>query len=123
MPQRDISILGVPLNLGSGLTSGEKSGAWSVRIDQLQAALERLGCNVENCGSLEIPTPEDPGSANARYLKEITETCCRIAEWMEERHLLRRVPLVFGGDHSIAAGTVAGTAGWFRKSGAQTGLI
>lgn len=96
-----------------------------MRTDRLQAALERLGCRrVEDHGSLPVPVPEDAGDPRARYLKEIAETCEGVGRWVREQHRAGRFPLVMGGDHSIAAGTVAGTAAALRDSGRPpVGLI
>jgi len=63
------------------------------------------------------------GNPGARYLPQIAHTCTRLAEMVEQAADDGRVPVVLGGDHSIAIGTVSGMSRHFRKAGLKLGLI
>ncbi|MGE0144082.1 MAG: arginase [Planctomycetota bacterium] len=121
---RKVRIIGVPMDLGAD-RRGVDMGPSGIRIAGAADALRRLGFQVIDDGDVTIPVPEtrDPGPAGAKYLTEIREAC----ETLRERVLAAvadgEVPLVLGGDHSIAIGTVTGIAEYHRSKGAQIGLI
>ena len=60
---------------------------------------------------------------SAKYLKEITATCTKAAELVLKTLEAGMVPMVLGGDHSVAAGTVAGVAEFYRRQNQKVGLI
>lgn len=123
MPVRtNTSILGVPLGLGAGRI-GADAGDRALRMERLHDQLQAMGVDVEDCKSLTIPAATDPGNPNARFLEEISETCDQIAEWMGNKLSQGRMPMVLGGDHSIGAGTVSGTAAHFHGLGERVGVI
>jgi arginase len=123
MEQRRISLIGVPLCLGAGIV-GAGAGYHAVRTARLTDALKDLGLDVCDSGSLAMPaTPSDVGDPKARYLEPIVETCDRLAAWIEDQLAKGSFPLVIGGDHSIGAGTVAGTAAHWHRSGKSIGMI
>src|SRR5260370_29674897 len=84
-------------------------GPSAVRVAGLEARLEALGHDVEDGGNIPVAIAEQKkeGRANAKYLKEITETCTKHAELIVKTLEAGKIPLVLGGDHSVAAGTVA----------------
>jgi arginase len=124
MPHSKIAIIGVPMDLGAG-RRGVDMGASAVRVANLNARLATLGYEVEDLGNVGAAQPESNpvGPANARYLPQIAETCALLASAVEQALDSKKFPLVLGGDHSIAAGTVAGASAHFRKSGRGVGLI
>lgn len=119
-----VHVIGVPLDLGGG-RRGVDMGPSAFRIAGLDEQLARLGYDVIDCGDLEVPTPETrpPGDARKRYINEIAAVCedvfARVAAALDAGAL----PLVLGGDHSLAAGSVAATAAWARARGERIGLI
>ena len=121
---RVIRLLGVPMDLGAG-RRGVDMGPSAIRIAGVTQQLRRLGYEVEDDGDVGVPTPEsrDPGPSSARYLDPIYHVCNRLR--LRVRRTLEdgRVPLVMGGDHSIAIGTVAGVAEHFRNQQQKIGLI
>jgi arginase len=121
---RRVAIVGAPLDLGAG-RRGVDMGPSAVRVANLNSRLASLGCDVEDLGNLPVAQPESQpeGPANARYLPQITEVCTRLAMLVDET--LRRgvFPLVLGGDHSIAVGTVAGLSHYFRGQGQKLGIV
>src|SRR5215475_13940805 len=113
---KKIKILGVPLDLGQS-RRGVDMGPSAVRVAGLEARLEELGHVVEDGGNLAVAIAEQKksGDPHAKYLKEITATCSKHAETVFKTLEAGKFPLVLGGDHSVAAGTVAGVAEFFRQ--------
>lgn len=100
-------------------------GPSAIRLARLDARLEALGYAVDDLGNVEVDQAESRpvGRENARYLPEITASCRRLSKTVERALDEGRFPLVLGGDHSVAAGTVAGVAKHFRKRKRSLGLI
>jgi len=121
---RKIRVIGVPLDLGQS-RRGVDMGPSAVRVAGLEARLEELGHIVEDAGNITVAIPEQKkvGDANAKYLKEITATCTKSAELVLKTLEAGMVPVVLGGDHSVAAGTVAGVAEFYRKKDQRIGLL
>jgi arginase len=113
---KKIRLLGVPLDLGQ-TRRGVDMGPSAVRVAGLEARLEALGHVVEDGGNLAVAIPEQKkeGDPRAKYLKEITATCTKHAEIVFKTLEAGKFPLVLGGDHSVAAGTVAGVAEFYRE--------
>ena len=124
MRQSHIAVIGAPMDLGAG-RRGVDMGPSAVRIARVNDRLAKLGYQVEDLGNIAVEQPETSptGPSNARYLPQIAHTCARLAEMVENALDRERVPLVLGGDHSIAAGTVAGVSRHFFKRGHKLGLI
>jgi len=122
--KKKIRVIGVPLDLGQQ-RRGVDMGPSAVRVAGLEAKLESLGHEVEDCGNISVTLPEQKnfGEPHARYLREITATCTNLAD--EVLHALEeeKTPLSIGGDHSLAAGSVSGVAEYYRREGQHIGLI
>jgi arginase len=123
MPQK-VRIIGVPMDLGQS-RRGVDMGPSALRGAGLQAAIKKLGHTVEDIGNLEVKQPEEMpvGEKRAKYLQEIAETCQDIAKSVDKSLTEGFLPLVLGGDHSIAAGVAAGVAGHFRNEKKQIGYL
>jgi arginase len=121
---RQIRVIGVPLDLGQS-RRGVDMGPSAVRVAGLEARLEAIGHIVEDAGNVAVAIPEQKkeGASNAKYLKEITATCTTSADLVLKTLEAGKVPLVLGGDHSVAAGTVSGVAKFFRRKNQKIGLI
>jgi arginase len=119
-----IRILGVPMDLGAS-RRGVDMGPSALRVAGLQARLKQLGHQVEDIGNIPVKQAEEQhyGDKRAKYLTEIAETCRGLAEITERTLSEGLLPLVLGGDHSIASGTIAGVAAHFRKQEKRIGLI
>ena len=100
-------------------------GPSAVRVAGLEARLEGIGHIVEDAGNIAVAIPEQKkeGAANAKYLKEITATCTKSAELVLKTLEAGKVPVVLGGDHSVAVGTVSGVAEFYRRQNQKIGLI
>jgi len=119
-----ISIVGVPMDLGAD-RRGVDMGPSALRYADLNERLQGLGCDVEDLGDLDVIIPETRhfGDPRAKYLKEIADACAHLANLVLEILQQGRTPLVLGGDHSIAAGTVSGVAESFRREDKKIGLL
>ena len=124
LPTRKIRVLGVPLDLGAS-RRGVDMGPSAMRVAGLEARLEALGHRVTDGGNIrvEIAETQASGSRNARYLKEIAETCTRLAEAVLKTLEEGMTPLLLGGDHSLAAGSASGVAEFYRRQEKKIGLI
>jgi arginase len=123
-PTRRIRVLGVPLDLGAS-RRGVDMGPSAMRVAGLETRLEALGHEVIDGGNIrvEIAETQVSGSANAHYLREIAETCTRTAEAVLVTLEEGMTPLLLGGDHSLAAGSVSGVAEFYRRRGEKIGLV
>ena len=114
---KPVHIIGVPLDLG-GSRRGVDMGPSAFRIAGLGGLIASLGRAVVDKGNLPAPIREtqEPGDGQKRYIRPIEDVCrtlyasCRAT--LDEGAL----PLVLGGDHSLAAGSVAASADWVRRT-------
>jgi len=101
-------------------------GPSAVRVAGLGRRLAALGYSVTDLGNIDVAQAEslaDEGPSNAKYVTQIAESCEKLARLVADSLAGHQTPLVLGGDHSIAAGTVAGVADYLRSSGKQAGLL
>jgi len=119
-----VRIIGVPLDLGAS-RRGTDVGPSALRIAGLGAALRRIGYEVALEEDVPAPAMETRRSEDdrLRYKPQILEVCTQLAERVRAILADGDFPLVLGGDHSIAMGTVAGTAGHFHARGEKLGLL
>jgi arginase len=84
-----------------------------------------LGRPVVDEGDLEVPIPETrhPGDARKRYIDDIALVCATLFEQVKSALSADALPLVLGGDHSLAAGSVAASAAWARERDGRIGLV
>jgi arginase len=125
MPLSPVHIIGVPLDLG-GNRRGVDMGPSAFRIAGLGREIAALGREVVDCGDLPAPIRETQGTTDPhkKYIHEIAHVCHQL--YVKALASLRgsAVPLVLGGDHSIAAGSVAASADWVRETRSRPlGLI
>jgi len=121
---RKVRIIGVPLDLGQE-RRGVDMGPSALRVAGLNEAIRNLGLEVEDAGNLAVPMREmhPCGDPRAKYLTEIADTCRQHARWVLRSLEDGCLPLVLGGDHSIAVGTVAGVSEYHRLRGQKVGLV
>jgi arginase len=119
-----VHLLGVPMDLGSG-RRGVDMGPSAIRIAGVAGRLEELGHKVVDEGDVAIKNMEELkiGSERARYLAEIARASTILARKIDRIMTLNHFPLVLGGDHSIAVGTVSGIAAFAQRQGKKLGLI
>lgn len=105
-----VDIVGVPMDLGAS-RRGVDMGPSAIRYAKLHESLRKLGiANIVDRGNLEVPIREsaEANDAAAKYLAVITDVCTRLAGLIEEAVREGGFPIVLGGDHSIAMGTLEG---------------
>ncbi len=124
MRQSHVAVIGAPMDLGAG-RRGVDMGPSALRVARLHERLTALGYQVEDLGNVAVDQPESlpSGPSNAHFLPQIAHTCARLAEMVEKAADGNSVPLVLGGDHSIAAGTIAGMSRHFAKKDEKVGVI
>ena len=100
-------------------------GPSAIRIADLEPHLESLGHTVIDCGDIDVRIPEtlEIGSSNLRYKPAILAACDTLRAEVERSLAAGRTPLVLGGDHSIAIGTIAGVSSHFGRQGRSVGVI
>jgi arginase len=120
-----VALIGAPLDLGAG-RRGVDMGPSAVRVAGLGRKLTALGCDVQDLGNVPVAQPEsqqDEGPSDAKFLPQIAAACERLGELVAGALAQGRLPVVLGGDHSIAAGTVAGVAKFYRDGNRKIGLL
>ena len=124
LPRRRIRILGVPLDMGAS-RRGVDMGPSALRVAGLQARLRALGHEVSDGGDIRVEVAETRarGEQNAHYLAEIAESCAHTGKAVFQALKEGVTPLILGGDHSLAAGTVSGVAEFHRRHRQKIGLI
>ncbi len=112
------------MDLGAG-RRGVDMGPSALRVAGLNEKLAAIGYQVTDLANVAVDQPEatPAGPSRARYLPQIVHTCARLGDIVEKAAGRGQTPLVLGGDHSIAVGTVAGMSRHFRKQDRKLGLI
>lgn len=119
-----MSILGVPVAFGSGL-AGVDIGPAALRVARLNQRIAQLGFEVRDLGDMRVarsPANVEP-AGKANHLHEVGAVCEELAVEVEKILSAGELPLLLGGDHSIAIGSIAGVASFLRKRQQTLGLI
>jgi arginase len=121
---RKIRILGAPLDLGAG-RRGVDMGPSAIRVARLGDRLRELGYEVEEGGDVRVRHAEQQhfGDARLKFKAPILESVRELAEAVEKSMQDGYLPLVLGGDHSVAIGSTAGVAKALRARGERLGVI
>src|SRR2546423_39851 len=106
-----IRVIGVPMDLGAD-RRGVDIGASAIRYAGLNDRLHMLGYSVHDIGNLVVPQPESYPSGNlkVKYLEPIVQVCNELANIVTNSLQENEFPLIVGGDHSIALGSITGVA-------------
>ncbi len=123
-PKRKVSILGVPLGYGASM-AGVDMGPSALRVARLHQRIAQLGYEVTDLGDIRLGRPQSPPETNEtlKYLSEISDACEQVATEVQTILTAEQFPLIIGGDHSIAIGSVAGVASYYREQKQGLGLI
>jgi arginase len=123
-PRKKVTIIGVLMDLGAD-RRGVDMGPSAVRVANLNERLGQLGFEVEDAGNISVRNAEMMAVKNrkAKYLPEITKASQELADQVEHALDHGATPIVLGGDHSIAIGSVSGLAAHYRKSSKKVGVI
>ena len=124
MPSRKITFIGVPLDLGAG-RRGVDMGPSAFRLADIHQKVRELGYEVDDAGDMEVSIQEtrEPGDPRMKFLKEIRSTCAALRDKVIEVLSRRAMPVVLGGDHSIAMGTIGGVSRFHHEREEKIGLV
>jgi arginase len=124
MRHKNIAIVGAPLDLGAG-RRGVDMGASALRLAGLGPRVASLGYSVDDLGNVFVEQPESTpsGPNRAKYLSQITSVCSALAGMVDRTARESRFPLVLGGDHSVAVGTIAGVSHALKHRQEKLGVI
>ncbi len=116
--KRPVAIIGAPLDLGQG-RRGVDMGPSAIRYAGLEARLNEIGVPTVDWGNVGTPVAEAvaPGDEQARFLPQIKATCEHIAGLVVAALEEGYRPLVLGGDHSVALGSIGGLARFHGPGG------
>ncbi|MBY0488684.1 MAG: arginase [Gemmatimonadaceae bacterium] len=117
-----IELIGVPLDLGAS-RRGVDMGPSAMRLSSLVKQLQGLGYDVRDTGNVLVPDRASVADAFDERLAAIAAVCAEVATRTATAVRQGVTPLVLGGDHSLAAGSAAGTACALRERGERMGLI
>jgi arginase len=119
-----VQFIGVPLDLGAG-RRGVDMGPSAFRLADIHQRVQSLGYEVSDVGDIDvwIPETQSPGDPRLKYLREIQQTCETLRDTVGVALSAGNLPVVLGGDHSIAMGTIAGVSRWHRERGRPIGLV
>lgn len=118
------TIIGVLMDLGAD-RRGVDMGPSAIRVAGLNDRLRRLGYEVQDAGNIPVRIAEmmEVHNPHAKYLPEIAAACQQLADQVEAALEAGSIPIILGGDHSIAIGSVAGLAAYYRKHEQRVGVI
>jgi arginase len=121
---KKIGLVGFPMDLGAD-RRGVDMGPSAIRYANLEEKLEKLGYKVTDFGDIDIKILETQRIRNSKlkYLPEITKTSKVLAKKVEGLMNKNYFPLIIGGDHSTAIGTIAGISNYCRKRNQTLGII
>jgi len=122
--RRAVSVLGVPLGYGASM-AGVDIGPSALRVARLTQRIARLGYEVQDLGDLQLIRPKsEPALAEKlKYVREISSACEQLSEKVRAILESNELPLILGGDHSIAIGSLAGVSSYCRAREQSVGLI
>jgi arginase len=117
-------MLGVPLGYGASM-AGVDIGPAALRVARITQRIARLGYSVHDLGDMRLERPQSLPEADEKlkYVREISNACEQLATEVEEILKAAQLPLILGGDHSIAIGSFAGAASYYKKQNETLGLI
>src|SRR5258707_13183266 len=114
---KTVHIIGVPLDLGGG-RRGVDMGPSAFRIAGLSEQISALRYAVTDKGDLPAPIPETQELRDERkkYIRDIAKVCQKLYQTTLSTLDEGALPVVLGGDHSLAAGSVAAAAEWAKRT-------
>ena len=112
---KKVSIIGAPTDIGAG-TRGASMGPEALRVAQLQAMLESQGADVADRGNLQGPgNPNQPPVEGYRHLSQVVAWNRAVYDACRAEFAEARLPILVGGDHSLAIGSIAAAASHARE--------
>jgi len=104
-----VRVIGVPMDLGAD-RRGVDIGTSAIRYAGLNDQLRHLDYGVHDAGNITVPQPESQpiGNTRLKYLEPILKVSEELAETVTSALVAKEFPLILGGDHSIALGSITG---------------
>ena len=114
---KPVHLIGVPIDLGAG-RRGVDMGPSAFRIAGIRDQIANLGWSTIDKGNLATPIPETqlPADTSKKYVHDIAKVCQELHDRALKSLEEGALPIVLGGDHSLAAGSVAASADWIRRT-------
>ena len=120
---KQVSIIGAPTDIGAG-SRGASMGPEALRVAQLQAMLESQGLEVEDRGNLQGPgNPGQPPVDGYRHLAQVVAWNRAVYEACRAEYAQSRLPILVGGDHCLAIGSIAAAAEHARANGCKLRVL
>ncbi len=122
---RRVSIIGVPCGFGASV-AGVDLGPAAMRVARLNQRIAQLGYEVRDLGDIRVECPKPLAvktNANVNFLDDIAAICDQLSSDVKKVLEGGEIPIVLGGDHSIAIGTVSGVSSFYRQRQETIGLI
>lgn len=115
----DLDVIGVPVDLGAS-RRGVDMGPSAIRYSGLKSAITRLNIKYNDLGNIDVPVPENEDEEHnikMKYIREITGVNKNLYEIVQKSLQRGKFPLVLGGDHSIAVGSILGAQSVLKNIG------
>jgi len=125
MPDKQsIGIIGVPCDLGANIR-GACMGPAAIRIAGLKHQLEMLPRQVKDYGDVLVPERDavDPENVNSRFLPQISQLCQSLYQKVSNVLLDGHLPIILGGDHALAIGSISAVQDYHQDKGEKVGVI
>jgi arginase len=120
---RPASIIGAPTDIGAG-TRGASMGPEALRVARIVEAVARYGCAVRDCGNISGPAnPGSPPVDGFRHLPQVVEWNRALHEAVYAELVQERLPIMIGGDHSLAIGSISAVARHCREQGRKLRIL
>jgi len=121
--QKKVSLIGAPTDVGAG-TRGASMGPEALRVAHLRAMLESQGVEVQDRGNLQGPgNPGLPPVDGYRHLAEVTTWNRAVHDAFHAELAASRLPILLGGDHSLAIGSISAAARHCREIGVELRVL
>ncbi|MDA9951708.1 arginase [Oligoflexaceae bacterium] len=121
---KNVDIIGVPLDLGANIR-GAVAGPAAIRIAKLKKKIEVLGHSPQDLGDVYVPIRESISrdDRELKYLHSIRDVCATLSDYTYRSREKGHLPITIGGDHSLAIGSLAGSAKYSKEKGESLGLV
>jgi arginase len=118
------AIIGVPMDLGAS-RRGVDMGPSAIRVTHVARLIQKLGYDIVDKGDVDVPIPEEVEvrDASKKYAHEIQSVCEALRKVVMAALEEERLPIVLGGDHSIAMGSISGVSDYHHAHGKKIGVI
>lgn len=121
-PKKSAEIIGVPLDFGANMR-GANLGPYAIRIAGLHDKLAKMNYEIHDAGNIQVPIRETLKKPSEKYLEEIFSICKELHSITAQALNNDHIPIVLGGDHSIAMGSISAANNYAKNKGSELGLI